>query len=92
MVIIFYNLPFNYFYEYNKIIVMTFITIGLCFVLFLIAYIFSITTVKDLEKLSEYECGFETFDNATRTPFDIHFYIVGISFLIFDVEISLLLP
>jgi len=39
-----------------------------------------------------YECGFEPFDEAMRHPFDIHFYIVGILFLIFDLEISCLLP
>lgn len=52
----------------------------------------SLSTLKDSEKLSEYECGFEPFDNATRHPFDIHFYIVGILFLIFDVEIAILFP
>ena len=44
------------------------------------------------EKLSSYECGFEPFDEATRHPFDVHFYVVGILFLIFDVEIALLFP
>jgi NADH-quinone oxidoreductase subunit A len=53
---------------------------------------FSLTLIKDSEKLSEYECGFDPFDNATRQPFDIHFYIVGILFLIFDIEIALLFP
>ncbi len=44
------------------------------------------------EKTSEYECGFEPFDSATRQPFEIHFFIVGVIFLIFDVEIALLIP
>lgn len=39
-----------------------------------------------------YECGFEPFDASMRHPFDIHFYIVGILFLIFDLEISCLIP
>ncbi len=47
---------------------------------------------KDKEKISEYECGFEPFDSATRQPFDVHFYMVGLLFLIFDVELSLLFP
>jgi NADH-quinone oxidoreductase subunit A len=51
-----------------------------------------LAVVKDSEKLSEYECGFEPFDNATRHPFDVHFYIVGILFLIFDVEIAIIFP
>lgn len=48
--------------------------------------------LQDREKISEYECGFEPFDSATRQPFDVHFYLVGLLFLIFDVELSLLFP
>lgn len=43
------------------------------------------------EKLSSYECGFEPFSNA-RDTFDITFYLVGLLFLIFDVEIAFLFP
>jgi NADH-quinone oxidoreductase subunit A len=57
-----------------------------------VSYILSISRIRDFEKLSEYECGFEPFDQATRLPFDVSFYIVGILFLIFDVEIALLFP
>lgn len=60
--------------------------------LFSVGFVLSLTSLKDLEKLSEYECGFEPFDNATRQPFDVHFYVVGILFLIFDVEIAILFP
>lgn len=60
--------------------------------MFCLAYFNSLTIIQDKEKLSEYECGFEPFDNATRHPFDVHFYVVGILFLIFDVEIALLFP
>ena len=43
------------------------------------------------EKLSSYECGFEPFGDA-RMAFDIHFYIIGILFLLFDLEIVFLFP
>lgn len=43
------------------------------------------------EKLSAYECGFDPVD-GTRGTFEVHFYIVGILFLIFDVEIAYLFP
>ena len=46
----------------------------------------------DEAKLSIYECGFETIPLQTRSTFQIHFYIVGLLFLIFDLEILLLLP
>ena len=43
------------------------------------------------EKLSAYECGFEPFGDA-RDTFDIQFYLVGLLFLIFDIEIAFLFP
>jgi NADH-quinone oxidoreductase subunit A len=42
------------------------------------------------EKLSGYECGFEPFGIA-HTSFDIHFYLVAIIFIIFDLETLYLL-
>jgi NADH:ubiquinone oxidoreductase subunit 3 (subunit A) len=44
-----------------------------------------------MEKLSSYECGFEPFGDA-RSNFDVQFYLVGILFLIFDLEIVFLYP
>ena len=79
-------------YEYFKIFTMFCFILLISFVLFGVAYFLSLSTIKDSEKLSQYECGFEPFDEATRHPFDVHFYVVGILFLIFDVEIALLFP
>lgn len=45
----------------------------------------------DVEKNSTYECGFEPYDSA-RNTFDIHFYLVALLFLIFDLEIAFFLP
>ncbi|KUO52964.1 MAG: NADH-quinone oxidoreductase subunit A [Sphingomonadales bacterium BRH_c3] len=45
----------------------------------------------DAEKLSEYECGFPAFDDA-RSQFDVRFYLVAISFIIFDLEAAFLFP
>lgn len=78
--------------EYFKIFVMFVFILAISILLFVVAYFLSLSTIKDSEKLSQYECGFEPFDEATRQPFDVHFYVVGILFLIFDVEIALLFP
>jgi NADH:ubiquinone oxidoreductase subunit 3 (subunit A) len=86
-----YDLQFEN-YEYFKIFVLLTLIVIISLILFSLAYCLSLTRIKDSEKLSQYECGFEPFDEATRHPFDIHFYVVGILFLIFDVEVSLLFP
>jgi NADH-ubiquinone oxidoreductase chain 3 len=43
------------------------------------------------EKSSAFECGFHSF-LQTRLPFNITFYIYGLLFLLFDLEIFLIFP
>lgn len=46
----------------------------------------------DEAKVSAYECGFSPVYGQTRSTFQIHFFIVALLFLIFDLEILLLFP
>jgi NADH-quinone oxidoreductase subunit A len=79
----YYNSYFIEIFHYSLICFFFFI------ILFIIALSFSIKRVE-YEKMNSYECGFEPFE--TNTVFNIHFYIIGLSFLIFDLEIIFLYP
>lgn len=45
----------------------------------------------DMEGMRAYECGFEP-RSYTRLSFSYRFFLISILFIIFDVEISLILP
>ena len=46
----------------------------------------------DEAKVSAYECGFSPVYGQTRSTFQIHFFLVALLFLVFDLEILLLFP
>ena len=46
---------------------------------------------RDPEKNTIYECGVPLLDSA-REPFTIKFYLVGILFILFDIETVFLIP
>nr|YP_009533178.1 NADH dehydrogenase subunit 3 [Sebastes nigrocinctus]AYH51257.1 NADH dehydrogenase subunit 3 [Sebastes nigrocinctus] len=66
------------------------ITILLSMVLAIVSFWLPQMT-PDHEKLSPYECGFDPLGSA-RLPFSLRFFLVAILFLLFDLEIALLLP
>nr|ALO77091.1 NADH deshydrogenase subunit 3 [Paramarygmus sp. PAR01] len=70
---------------------MAFIIISITFILIIILNLTAKKTITDREKSSPFECGFDPKSSA-RLPFSLHFFLIAIIFLIFDVEITLLLP
>jgi NADH:ubiquinone oxidoreductase subunit 3 (subunit A) len=47
---------------------------------------------RDAELASVYECGFSPVADQVRTPIPLHFYLVGVLFLLFDLEVVLVYP
>lgn len=80
--------------DWNYFALITFVIVAalLCLILSGLSQVLSRSIAQDAEKRSTYECGFSPHDSATRAPFDVHYYVVGIMFLVFDVEIALIFP
>nr|YP_010312080.1 NADH dehydrogenase subunit 3 [Creophilus maxillosus]ULF02566.1 NADH dehydrogenase subunit 3 [Creophilus maxillosus] len=71
---------------YSALIIFT-----ISFIMMLAASLISKKTFMDREKSSPFECGFDPKSSA-RLPFSIQFFLIAVIFLIFDVEITLLIP
>jgi NADH-quinone oxidoreductase subunit A len=77
--------------EYLHLSVFIVLSVILSVFLLLLSYLVSYKKKNDSEKLSAYECGFDPFGTGVSS-FEVHFYIVGILFIIFDLEIIFLYP
>nr|UOU85012.1 NADH dehydrogenase subunit 3 [Lepidostoma basale]UOU85064.1 NADH dehydrogenase subunit 3 [Lepidostoma basale] len=66
-----------------------------CFMIPLLMIFLALTLSKksfsDQNKLSPFECGFDPL-STPRLSFSLHFFLILIIFLIFDVEITLIIP
>nr|AEP27450.1 NADH dehydrogenase subunit 3 [Deporaus betulae] len=60
-------------------------------ILVLILNLISKKTFSDREKSSPFECGFDP-KNSARLPFSLQFFLIAVIFLVFDVELTLLIP
>lgn len=69
-----------------------YLVFSLIFIILLASFsIISVYHNLDSDKNSSYECGFHPFEDA-RIPFEVRFYLVGVLFIIFDLEIVFLFP
>ena len=82
----------NFFYwvdEYS--LLLTYLIVILLFVSFLWFLVVNLSYSQTLfEKTSQYECGFEPFGHTSI--FDLQYFLIGLLYLVFDVELVLIIP
>ena len=76
--------------NYLPVLIFVVISLAIAVIVIVLGYVLG-TRRPDSEKLSPYECGFESFEDA-RMKFDVRYYLVAILFIIFDLEIAFLFP
>lgn len=85
------NVPLNgSLTDYFSILVFMGLSFGLSIFLVFLSFLRG-PRQPDKEKLSPYECGFDTMSDA-HLKFDVRFYLIAILFIIFDLEIAFLFP
>nr|ASY97930.1 NADH dehydrogenase subunit 3 [Mesopteryx alata]QXF68497.1 NADH dehydrogenase subunit 3 [Mesopteryx alata] len=70
---------------------MSIIIMTISFIVMMLTNFLSKKNIEDREKSSPFECGFDPI-SSSRLPFSLRFFLIAIIFLIFDVEIALILP
>jgi len=76
--------------EYSSVLIFLIFAFALSSIIVGASYLLAIKR-PDYEKVQQYECGFNPFSDS-RQPFEVRFFLVGILFIIFDLEISFLFP
>lgn len=63
----------------------------LTLVLLTVGLLIKFRSTKAPERITPFECGFDP-SHQLRSPFSMRFFLVRLAFLVFDIEIALILP
>nr|BDQ43809.1 NADH dehydrogenase subunit 3 [Metaphire communissima] len=75
----------------NQATMMFIICLMIPVVVLLAAWVLAARSTEDREKSTPFECGFDP-KNTARIPFSMRFFLLAIIFIVFDIEIVLLMP
>ncbi len=80
----------EYYQNYTALFIFIVISSALAFLLLCLPFLLN-RFRSNSEKISTYECGFENIGDS-RMKFDVQFYLIGILFVVFDLEIAFMFP
>lgn len=65
---------------------------SLFYVINVLIYYLTRNSLSKNDLMVTYECGFEAVQNQARTEHSISYYIIALLYVVFDLEIALILP